>query len=174
MTPADYTAIVVVPTVREFLLARVNARLAYLSCVASYHVIDYLAVAEGRTGQNKTSSIIDKVISYCDPALRLVQGLCNGTKHAEAGKGPQPGKEQLVGPFAFGQGGFGVGRFSGPPGLVIPHNGTALYIDEAVQSLLLALASLYPIHLAAGAFAFFDEHMRNGHQAAWAGFNAGP
>src|SRR3569833_3150043 len=128
MTPEDYATSVVLPTLRELLADRGNLRRGILSCVASYHLIDFLAQAQCVPESSKSArkkrreaeaeKIRDKLRSLCAPALEVVQGICNGTKHAD------PVAVQEVPVFAFDVpgAGWGQGRWD-VPGLQVEHDG---------------------------------------------------
>jgi hypothetical protein len=75
MTPADYMNDIVIPTVREFRDDRRSRRRAYLACIATFHLRDYLKKA-GEYG------VIDAMWKSCG-AADVVRGICNGSKHAE-------------------------------------------------------------------------------------------
>lgn len=148
MTPEDYAKTVVLPTVQEFLTDRGNVRRGILACVTSYHLIDYLAQAQcspqpGKRARERdrkveAEKIRDQLRSICTPALEVVQGICNGTKHAD------PVAVQEVPVFAFDVPGAGwdQGRWDFP-GLQVEHDGQKLFIDGCLQALLLTLKANY-------------------------------
>jgi hypothetical protein len=76
MTPADYINEIVIPTVREFRDERRSRRRAYLACIATFHLRDYLKKA-GEYG------VIDAMRTSCGAAFDVVRGISNGSKHAE-------------------------------------------------------------------------------------------
>ena len=93
MTPHEYATAIVVPTVREFLMERGDLRRAFLACVATYHLVDYLAHAHAASNSSKAASekakneaaheIRSAVRAVCALSFDVVQGICNGTKHAD-------------------------------------------------------------------------------------------
>jgi len=144
MIPLEYTTIVVLPTVHEFLAAPDDIRLAYTSCILSYHVIDHIAHAE----RSDTQAVRSVLAGDCGAALQIVRGLCNGTKHAERRGGVNPGDEKHVPVAAYDTPGAGWDEARWDvPGLMVEHAGTSMFIDEAVKTLLLSLYKLYPKHL---------------------------
>ena len=80
MTPAEFIAEVVEPTVREFSANPRSRRHAYLACIATFHVSDHLRRA-GETG-------IEEKLRANGPAFfDAVHGVCNGAKHVRTGRG---------------------------------------------------------------------------------------
>ena len=170
MTPHDYAESVVLPTVREFLAERGNLRRAILTCVTTYHLIDYLALALCPATSSKSAArkareaeadqIRDKLRSICAPALEIVQGICNGTKHAD------PVSTQAVPPFAFGVAGagWGQGRWE-YAGLQVEHDGQKMFVDGCVQAVLLTLRAEYNTLVDPLDLTFFDVIFRG--QPGW-------
>src|SRR5438105_1748710 len=76
MTPTDYMNQIVVPTLREFRDDRRARRLAYLACIATFHLKDHLKKA-GEQG------IETAMRASCGVAFDVVRGVCNATKHVE-------------------------------------------------------------------------------------------
>jgi hypothetical protein len=55
-----------------------DRRRAYLACIATYHVRDYLARAE----DVKTKAIDALMRGVCANSFDIVEGICNGSKHS--------------------------------------------------------------------------------------------
>lgn len=124
MTPAEYVEVVVFPTFREFVKVPTDRRLAYLSAISAYHLVDYLmcaAESADRKAPKAEARRIDwEIEDRCGGDFYIVEGMCNGTKHCgrETTDRAQftPGDEARSLTFGFGPGcgGFGQGYF-GPP-----------------------------------------------------------
>ena len=172
MNPHDYADTIVLPTVREFLADRENLRRGILACVTTYHLIDYLAQGQSPPPASKRAAeenrkaeakkIRNNIRSICGPSLEVVQGICNGTKHAD------PISTQHVPVFALDVPGAGwdQGRWD-VPGLQVEHNGQKLFIDWCLQALLLTLRANYGGSLDPIDFTFFDATFRG--QPGWSG-----
>ena len=158
MTPNEYISEIAIPTVRDFLNARGDRRLAYLACIATYHIVDYVAAGDS----TKIGEILRHLRTIAEPAVDVVQGICHGTKHARATKARfpfSPGDERHVPSFAFDVpgAGWGEGRWGGP-GFEVDHLGRFMFIDECVQTLLLCLKSIYPAAFADVSLDFMEMH----------------
>lgn len=138
MTPAIYVTTIVVPTLQEALAARGDRRLIYLACIAVFHVIDYVAAAD----EKRTRQLQDEIKAIDCTSFKLVQGVCNGTKHAggAGGKWITPGNEREARPFGFGPdcGGWDDGRWD-HAGLAVTHDGQEYFLDIPAQRLLLII-----------------------------------
>lgn len=173
MTPATFADVVVVPTVREYLVARGDRRLAYLACIATYSLVEYVTRAEAGGGASKAS--LDKakddvgkaIRAICAPAYEVVQGICNGTKHAGSDRGQfpfTPGDEVVVDLHAtytfpvFPLGTEIVAAQIAPDHrpMVVDHAGKLWSIDHCVQSVLHACVMTYPRHLGMVDFSCLD------------------
>jgi hypothetical protein len=147
MAPSEYASIVVLPTVNEFLEMPGDQRRAYLACVASYHLTDYLAKAEGASKK----TIIKGMRGVCANSFDVVQGICNGSKHCGADAGVyrfRPGSEEIIPSAGYGTGFYGHTRYGGAPGLLVEHNGERLLVDFCLRAVLETFGRLYPEHLA--------------------------
>jgi hypothetical protein len=151
MSPQEYFSIVVAPTVAEFFAAPGDQRRGYLPCGVTYHLVDYLAKAEGVSN----TDVCQAMRAECADAFDVVQGICHGVKHAGRDTGSfrfDPGSEQFVPPFAFDTpgAGFDQGRWDNP-GIAVDHNENRLYVDASLRAVLKTLAQLYPQHIPASA-----------------------
>jgi hypothetical protein len=138
---------IVLPTVDEYLAATDDQRRAYLACITTYHVRDYLARAEGV----KKTIISESMRSVCANSFDVVEGICNGSKHCGNTHDDfrfAPGAEQVIPSTGYGVGGYGVGRYSGVPGLVVEHNGLGVLVDVGLCDVLSVYGQLYPAHFA--------------------------
>jgi hypothetical protein len=148
MTPSEYASIVVVPTVREYLSAMGDQRRAYLACIATYHLTDYLAKAIN----TNPNVVIENMRGVCANSFNVVQGICHGSKHCGRTGGIykfQPGAEEVIAPAGYGSGGYGHFRYGGAPGLVVEHNNQRMLVDFCLRAVLDSFGRLYPGHLAA-------------------------
>lgn len=85
MTPQQYMAEIVLPTVEDYVADTSSRRRAYLACIVTYHMEDYL----------KAAGVIDPhaaMMARCDGAWMVVKGVANGSKHRHGTKG----KDQVV------------------------------------------------------------------------------
>ena len=168
MNPAEFADVVVIPTVREHLAARGDRRLAYLACIATYSLVEYVTRAEAGAGAseaalNKARCNVGKAIrAVCAPAYEVVQGICNGTKHAGSDRGQfpfTPGSERHIPKAVWGKTFWGHARW-GVPGLSVEHEGRRMFIDRCVQALLHTFVMCYPQHFDAVDLSFQDEQFR--------------
>jgi hypothetical protein len=136
------------------LAATGDRRLAYLACIATYHVRDYLARAEavslGEIGRN--------IRGVCANSFEVVEGICNGSKHCGNRRDDflfAPGAEQATPVFAWGAPGSGWddSRWDGP-GLLVEHNGHRMFVDYSVCAALSAYGQIFPQHFASIDFDF--------------------
>ena len=79
MTPAEYATEIVIPTVREFRDDPQSRRRAYMACMVTYHIGDYLVKA----GVPKTR--IPPAMRASGGGFDVVQAICNATKHSGHG-----------------------------------------------------------------------------------------
>ncbi|MBM0205665.1 hypothetical protein JNW90_23620 [Micromonospora sp. STR1s_5] len=161
MSPGEYVDTVALPTLKEAMQARGDRRLVYLACIVIYHIADYLAVGRGVSA----GTIRDAIKPICGRALKAVQHVTNGAKHAggDQAQWSQPGLERDLRAFGFGPGfaGFDDGRWD-HPGLSIQIEGTEVMLDTCAQVVLLALCSEYPIELGAADLSFLDRGVLQG------------
>jgi hypothetical protein len=144
LNPQEYFSIVVDPTAAEFFATPGDQRRGYLACAVAYHLVDYLAKAEGIS----IDGVCQAMRADCADAFDVVQGICHGVKHAGRDRGSfkfAPGSEQLVPQFAFDtlDAGFDQGRWDNP-GIAVEHNGNRLYVDACLRAVLKTFARLYP------------------------------
>ena len=136
MLPSEYMSEIVLPTVDEHLKAMGDRRLAYLACIATYHVRDYLS----RAGAGDTGAIVAQMRGVCANSFDVVEGICNGSKHCGNSRDDflfAPGAEQVIPVFAFGVpgSGWGVSRWD-VPGLLVEHKGHRMFVDHCVCAVL--------------------------------------
>ena len=160
MTPADYLRFVVLPTFAEFMAEPDDQRRAYLACITTAHLVDYVDVALGSPegGKHKVRQAVRATDPYSAACLEIVEGVSNGTKHAR--KDPKvsqrfkfvPGYERRVPAFALDtpRAGLDEGRWDNP-GLVVAHriaNGAeglgSYFIDDCVCVVIRACATAFP------------------------------
>ena len=85
MTPTEYINEIVEPTIREFHDERRCRRRAYLACIVTYHITDYLENVLEKAGEDK-QQVRRKMKEACPDAFESVRSICNGTKHVETDK----------------------------------------------------------------------------------------
>ena len=151
MLPMEYAELVVLPTVREFINRPGDRRLAYLSAITAFHLIDYLT--KGFAEHEKQDRRKDLKARDRD-TFAVIEGLCHGTKHAGRNGGDlrfTPGDEKIPPVFGFAEAtgcvGFGQEPF-GPERIVVEHNGRGHIVDVAVVQFLCACQDAFPEHLA--------------------------
>lgn len=162
MTPAEYVEIVVLPTVREFLARPGYRRLAYLSAIATYHVVDYLMRTNAPSGNDPKARDARKaeikriegiIAKTCPDEFAVVEGMCHGTKHCGMDREDvfrfTPGQEVPSKTFGFAEAGdtAGFGGTFATPRLVVHHNGRDIIVDEAVVRFLSVCQNEFGEHL---------------------------
>ena len=147
MTPAEYVAEIVVPTVREFRESRRSRQRAYLACIATFHIKDHLKKA-GATRIEQTMR------TACFDEFELVRSVCNGSKHLEVDASHAipfvAGLDYDRPPSRAGLGRAGrsiAGDLKG--GRVVSHNSKKYNVYTSVRSVLLQFQLQYPSLLAA-------------------------
>ena len=147
------------PTVADFLRARDDRRLAYLSCITAWHLIDHVARVR-HVGVGDERSRIGKIIPS---AYSIVRGLSTGTKHGERDGVFYPGKERAVPVFAFNgrDAVLGRSRFRHPGLEVEVEPGPQrTFVDWSVQSFIVAECVLNPSLLGSVSLEPLDEPLR--------------
>lgn len=79
MTPKQYMAEMVLPTLEEYVAETSSRRRAYLACIVTYHMVDYLKAAGIKDPEADMRA-------NCEAAWRLVKGVANGSKHQQSTK----------------------------------------------------------------------------------------
>jgi hypothetical protein len=113
MTPQEFMDEIALPTVAEFKRDPRSRRLAYLACIATFHIKDHLKSA-GQT------SIETTMRAACGDSFDVVRAICNGTKHVQTDAShPIPfvaGTDWYRPPARLGQMILGVSRLGDPHG----------------------------------------------------------
>lgn len=161
MTPIDYAAQIIVPTATDAMENPTDRRLAYLTCIAVYHLVDYLALAsiaeitsnrERKAKHKKAATEIKaRVAAQCPSEFKVVGDICNGFKHPERANRPAESVIEIPG---FGPGMLGSVFYAGPakgPSLAVQVEGELLFLDGCIMAVLVALRDLYPEMLMAPA-----------------------
>jgi hypothetical protein len=148
---------IVVPTVKEALVDRSDRRRVYVASIVTYCLVDYVAVEMGM----QKSEVCDRLREACKTAFEVVQGVCNGTKHAgklERGFSFKPGDDREVPAFAFDVPGAGwdQGRWD-VPGLSVRIDGAEVFLDTCLQVVLLTLCGMYAAQLGNIDISFLDK-----------------
>jgi hypothetical protein len=140
----------------ESLADRGNRRRVYLAGIATYSLVDYLARDVGIA----KAEVCNTLRALCNPAFDVVQGICNGTKHAgkhERGFHFIPGEDRNVPVFALDTPGSGWDQSRlEVPGLSVEINGAELFLDTCIQIVLLSFFKLYHSQLGKLDLSFFD------------------
>jgi hypothetical protein len=165
MLPAEYMSQIVLPTVDEYLAATGDRRRAYLACIATYHVRDYLTRAEGAVSKleidRSNREIKRKMRDACANSFDVVEGICNGSKHCGNDHGGflfAPGAERAIPAFDFDvpDSGFDASRFD-VQGLLVEHNGHRVFVDHSVCAALSAYGQIFPQRFASIDFQKYRE-----------------
>jgi hypothetical protein len=147
--------------VKEALADRGHRRRVYVAAIVTYSLVDYLSSELEIT----KADVCDALRRVCEPAFDIVQGVCNGTKHAGNTRGFRfvPGQDRKVPVFAFDMpgAGWGQGRWN-VPGLSVENNGTELFLDTCLQIVLLTFCDLYPNQLGELDLSFLDKMVLEG------------
>jgi hypothetical protein len=157
MLPAEYMSQIVLPTVDEYLATTGDRRRAYLACIATYHVRDYLARAEDVS----VGEIERNMRGVCANSFDVVEGICNGSKHYRNDYDDflfAPGSEQAIPVLELDVPGSGldVSRFD-VPGLLVEHNGHRMFVDMSVCAALAAYGQIFPQRFASIDFRRYRE-----------------
>lgn len=152
LTPADYLAIVVLPTLAEFMAAPDNRRRMYLACIATAHMVDHIARSINPNGLGKYAvrETIRKQSDHAGACLAVVEGISTGTKHA--GPDPKqrqqfnyaPGQERFMPPLGASAPGGGQSEAAWLPGFIVDHAGCPGSVDDCVRGAIRAFATAYP------------------------------
>jgi hypothetical protein len=157
----DFASEIVIPTIKEALADRGNRRRVYIATIVTYSLIDYIAVEIG----TEKSAVYENLRKICRPAFEVVQGVCNGAKHAGNTRGFlfKPGDDWDVPVFAFDVpgAGWGQGRWD-VPGLSVMRDGAELFLDTCLQIVLLTLCNLYKTQLGTIDLSFLDKMVLDG------------
>ncbi len=148
MTPSDYLASIVLPTVAEFVAEPSDRRRAYLACIVAAHTVDHVS----RAGAGNRAEVRDAVRAqgiFARECLDLVEAVCNGTKHAAPDRRAPvqfaPGREYL---FKAGSLGAVLAARHRPrwnrPGLCVERDGEDRFIDESLEGLIAAVVMAFP------------------------------
>ena len=137
MTPLDYLEEIVLPTIDEFQADGSSRRKAYLACIVTYHLSDYLRAS-------KASDVLETVKGRAEAAFEVVHAVATGAKHTASGRKDQikfrAGSDVYLPPntlYPFGEGIFAFGHAEG--GIMIEADGFLLAsVMEAVRTLVRA------------------------------------
>jgi hypothetical protein len=88
MDAITYLDMIVDPTIAEFQQAPANRRRAFLACVATYHVVDYL------TPGKSSGNLRRKLGSECQE-FALIDRAAHAFKHMQGGNADDPIKPEL-------------------------------------------------------------------------------
>lgn len=148
MTPADYLASIVLPTLAEFHSDPSDPRRAYLACIVSAHMIDHVVKA-GVGSKAVVRAAVRAQGNFAGECLDLVEAVCNGTKHAAPDRAAHikfaPGHERAF--KANSLGGVLAARLHrrwGRPGLGVERDEEDRFIDESVEGVVAAFAMAFP------------------------------
>jgi hypothetical protein len=128
---------IVIPTVREFREEPRCRRRAYLACIVTYHLRDYLEKA-GEPNVGATMHLLGR-----NTPFDVVHSICISAKHS--GHDPErrhkipfsPGQDYDRPPAKWGEAKWGLSRWGDPVGgREIPIKGDGLDIYECVRTVL--------------------------------------
>jgi hypothetical protein len=145
MTPADYVREIALPTALEFKQSPHCRRLAYLTCMAVFHIKDHLKFA-GAASVEKTTR------ATAGDSFDVVRAICNGTKHVETDPShPVPFRagDDFHRPAArAGEMESGISRLATEGGREIGHDPRKRFdIYEACKATVKAFCSSFPNQL---------------------------
>jgi hypothetical protein len=140
MTPHQFAFEIVFPTVRSFLAARHDRRLAYLSCIATFHLVDHIAQADAI----EKWRVCDAMRLACSSDFEVIQGICEGRLQS-GNRDAEP--QQVHGSVGrIPSGGFGMGRFAVEPRCPGGPEAEQHAVHACVVAVLKHFAQLYPHH----------------------------
>ena len=84
MSPEEFAREIVIPTIREFRDDRHSNRRAYLVCIATYHLSDYL--------KREGIDVEEALKTFRCTSFEVVRAVCHGTKH----KGWTPNRPEHI------------------------------------------------------------------------------
>ncbi|MFZ3180040.1 MAG: hypothetical protein WA156_07475 [Methylocystis silviterrae] len=161
MDSYTFASEIVVPTVKEALADRRNRRRTYVAAIVTYSLAEYVAKDAGID----RTDVYAALRGVCELAFEVVQGICNGTKHAGNSRGFRfvPGQDRHVPVFAWGvsSAGWGQGRW-GVSGLSVERNGEELFLDTCIQVVLLSFCRIYKDQLGKLDLSFLDQMLLQG------------
>ncbi len=151
MTPAEYASVIVLPTVREQLGDKLDIRKGMLSCILTFHIAEHIAHAEGYPN---ASRVCERIRTRCRDEFDVLQGICNGSKHAKTK--PHLSHQYRAGAAIVAPGfalddpeaGWDKGVWDGPA-LAVEHDGKRFTFDQCVIEVLRIFGELYPHHFPA-------------------------
>jgi hypothetical protein len=154
VTAAEYIEIVVLPTLREFMIRPDDRRLAYLSAISTYHLTDYLMRAASpptrKAADTEMKAVRKRIATRCTDAFVAVESMCHGAKHCgrDVGTPFTPGDETETRRFGFGPGaaGWGDGHW-GATRLQIEIDGKKHLVDAIIRAFLIAAIDSHPDQL---------------------------
>jgi hypothetical protein len=90
ISATDYYTNIAKPTVDDFLARNDNVRLAFLACMATLHVIDY--VAQNREPDDaQADQLVQRLKEHCRHSLglpyRVIEGFALASKHCRLSRG---------------------------------------------------------------------------------------
>lgn len=144
MTPKEYLEEIVLPTVADYERDTQSRRLAYVACIVTYHMADYLKKAG-------VESLHRDMAENCDAAWSVVGAVANGAKHKDNHRSRQPfkfvaGTDQYRPPAAIGLLECGWSELGDEEGsIVVPVGDDFLYADvlESLRTVILQYQMLY-------------------------------
>ena len=85
MTPEEYMRDILQPTIKELVQNRTSKRHAFLACVVTYHMIDYLC-------GKRRKAVLRGEYRLQSPAFAAVDRIANGRAEAQSGRAPLPSR----------------------------------------------------------------------------------
>ncbi|TXM65148.1 hypothetical protein FV226_25495 [Methylobacterium sp. WL12] len=161
MTPLAYAGQIVVPTAIDAMKNPADKRLAYLTCIAVYHLLDYLALAsitETKSNRERkekceeaAKDIRTRMEARCPSEFKAVGDICNGLKHPARAIRPEDAVIEIP---RFKSGIMGSVFYVGPgmgPSLAVQVDGKLIFLDQCIMTVLETFRDLYPDKLMASA-----------------------
>ena len=85
MTPEEYMRDILQPTIKELVQNRTSKRHAFLACVVTYHMIDYLC-------GKRRKAVLRGEYRLQSPAFAAVDRIANGRAEAQSARAPSPSR----------------------------------------------------------------------------------
>jgi hypothetical protein len=137
MDAARYLAEIVIPTVQEYADDPRSVRRGFLACVATFHIIDYMAKGEHK-------DVLRQRFKRECPSYKEIDRIAHAFKHAAYGLKLKAGDVVERPPFAWRVGRLNLSRWRDTSGgvtllgktqfdLLVALNATVAYLQDAIQ-----------------------------------------
>jgi hypothetical protein len=148
VTPGEFLQTVVRPNVEEFNADYGNVRRAYNAVAAVDALAAHIYVWCKTNAPSEIAGLADDThyrgrLAGCSSDFRLLRDIAKAQKHVHLDRG-QPevttSAQVTTRAFGYGEGGYGGGRFGGPPQVVVTSdNGELRYVEKIMAAALVLL-----------------------------------